>query len=137
MPSIVRLPFRRSLVTLCAVVAALAADARHLAAQAWFYPSFQAPVIVDRDYTFGVVASHGADFLFQWRERIDADTHASLDVGLADPNGASNMKLLVGGNVARMLTRATEQQPLDLLFTAGAGLAGGGRADLLPVPGGG
>lgn len=133
MPSTVRALARRSLIALGLAVA-LATHARRAAAQAWFYPSFQPPAVVDRDYTFGVVASHGAAFLFQWREGIDADTHLSFDAGLVDPSGAAGTKLLLAGNVGRQLMRATNDLPLDLLLTAGLGVASGDGPDLLRIP---
>jgi hypothetical protein len=103
-------------------------------AQAWFYPSFQPPRTVEREYNFAAVAASGADFLFQWREGVAPGTQLSLDAGLADPNGPSNTRLLVGGQFARELTRATAQQPLDLLLTVGAGIAAGNGPGLVRVP---
>lgn len=103
-------------------------------AQAWFYPSFQVPTTVDRDYTFGVVAAGGADFLFQWREQVTLGSQLSFEAGLADPRGRSNTKVFVGGQYARELLRETADQPLDILFTAGAGIAVGDGPDQLRVP---
>jgi hypothetical protein len=123
---------RRSIAL--AVITLLSASASPLAAQAWFYPSFQQPRTVEREYNFAVVAAGGADFLFQWREGVAPGTQLSVDAGLADPTGPSNTKLLIAGQIAHELTRATAQQPLDLLFTAGAGLAAGNGPGLLRFP---
>jgi hypothetical protein len=114
-----------------ALVAAFAAPA---AAQAWFYPSFQIPRVVERDYNFGVTTNNGTSALFQWREGVAANSQLSLDAGLADSDGDENTKLFVGGQYARELTRATVDQPLDLLLTAGAGLAVGDGPDLFRFP---
>jgi hypothetical protein len=123
------------LLALGALAASLVA-ARGLAAQAWFYPSFQTPRTVEREYNFAVVAAGGADFLFQWREGTGAGTQLSLDAGLADPSGRSNTKLFVGGQFAKELARSTETQPLDLLLTAGAGVAFGNGPALFRIPAG-
>lgn len=117
---------------LCA--AALVAAPATSRAQAWFYPSFQVPNTTDRDYTFGVSGGAGTAFVFQWREGLDAINQLSLDAGLADPDGPSNTKIFVGGNYGRQLTRATKDQPLDLLFTAGLGLAAGDGPDVIRIP---
>jgi hypothetical protein len=117
---------------LCA--AALAATPAISRAQAWFYPSFQVPNTTDRDYTFGVAGGPGTAFVFQWREGLDAINQLSLDAGLADPDGPSNTKIFVGGQYGRQLTRATKDQPLDLLFTAGHGVAAGDGPDIIRIP---
>lgn len=123
-------------VTLAASMAAffLAAAATSATAQAWFYPSYQIPTTVDRDYNFAVSGGGGTAFAFQWREGLDAVNQLSLDAGLADPSGASNTKLFVGGQFAHQLTRATTEQPLDLLVTAGLGVALGDGPDVIRVP---
>ncbi|MBV9879010.1 MAG: hypothetical protein JO180_00865 [Gemmatirosa sp.] len=126
---------RRCTAALRAVAAAaLVLGARGAAAQAWFYPSFQVPEIAERDYTFAVVGAGGADFLFQWREQMSSDNQLSLDAGLADPKGTSNTKLLIGGQFARSVFKATDELPLDMLFTVGAGVAAGDGPDLFRIP---
>lgn len=114
------------------VVAAASAKSAH--AQAWFYPSFQIPTTVDRDYTGAVSGGGGTTFLFQWREGLDVANQLSLDVGLADPDGASNTRLVLGGNYAHQLGRATKDQPLDLLLTTGLGFAVGDSPNLIRIP---
>ncbi len=103
-------------------------------AQAWYYPSFQIPTTVGRDYTFAAAGGGGTAFVFQWREALDAINQLSLDAGLADAEGPSNTKLFVGGQYARQLTRAQADQPLDLLLTAGAGVAFGDGPDVFRIP---
>jgi len=103
-------------------------------AQAWFYPSFQVPSTTEREYNFGAAAASGAAFVFQWREGFAPGSQLSLDAGLADPSGPSNTLLVVAGNYARELSRATATQPLDLLLTAGLGLAAGDGPALVRIP---
>ncbi|GLC25995.1 hypothetical protein rosag_25080 [Roseisolibacter agri] len=120
------------LAALAALVASPAA--RTAAAQSWFTPSFQPPQVSTRDFTLGVSANAGTAALFQWREGIDANSHFGLEGGLVDSDGSGGTKLLVGGSYAYQLTRATADQPLALLFTAGAGLAVGDGPDLFRIP---
>lgn len=113
-----------------ALAAGLAASAlaviptQDATAQAGNYPAFQPPVIVAREFNFGV--GHGDDatsVVFQWREGVSAVSQFSLDVGFMDPGNDGDVKLLLGGGFARQLTRSTTDMPLDLLFTAGAYIA--------------
>jgi hypothetical protein len=121
----------RTAATAALLTAAFAAPPP-VAAQAWFYPSFQIPRTVDRDYNFGLVANDGAGALFQWREGLSRGTQLSLDAGLAAVSGAT--QLFVGGQYALQLTTASPEQPLDLLLTAGAGVSLGDGPDFLRVP---
>lgn len=107
---------------------------RAAAAQSWFTPSFQVPRTSSRDYTIAVAANSGTSALFQWREGLDANSHFGLEGGLTDADGPSGTKLLLGGSYAYQLARTTAEQPLDLLLTAGAGLAVGDGPDLLRIP---
>jgi hypothetical protein len=120
---------------LIAVAAAIAAtSSRALSAQAWNYPSYQPPTIVDREFNGGVSASGGTVFLFQWREAVTQSAMMSVDLGLADPKGVGATKALIGGNYMMPLARARADQPLDLLFTAGAGVAiGDGSLFRVPI----
>lgn len=114
----------RALASGVAAAALLVVPTRDAAAQAGNYPAFQPPVIVDREFNFGV--GHGDDatsVVFQWREGISSVSQLSLDAGFMDPGGNGDVKLLLGGGFARQLTRSTTDMPLDLLFTAGAYIA--------------
>ena len=119
---------------LAAALALTAAAALPAAAQAWFIPSFQPPRVTDRDYTIAVAANAGTSALFQWREATSGrNGQFSLEAGLVDAD-PSQAKLLLGAGYAHQLARATSQQPLDLLLTAGLGLAAGEGVDVLRVP---
>lgn len=91
------------------------------AAQAWTYPSFQPPQVVEREYNFGVAdgGDGGTSLLFQWREGFSPVSQLSLDIGIADPE-FGDAYFLLGGAYGRQLMRANAEMPLDLLFTAGA-----------------
>lgn len=89
-------------------------------AQAINYPSFQAPTIVQREYSVGVSdGDHITSAVFQWREGWSPVSQLSFDIGVADPDGG-DVKLLVGGGYSRLLNRSSDDLPLDLLLTAGA-----------------
>ena len=121
-----------------AVALVLAASTgRVLEAQALSYPALQVPTVAERDYTAALVGSQGTMLLFQWRELINDDMHGSFDLGLYDPNtrGRGNTALFVAGNLGKQLARASGDQPLDVLLTAGAGLslADGRTSFRLPI----
>ncbi len=116
------------------VVLALALPVGAAQAQAYNYPAMQMPSASERDYTASIVGGGGTTLLFQWREGAGKGLHFSLDAGLADPKGRLDPLLFVGGGLGKELLRATRDQPLDLLFTAGAGAAFGGNATALRVP---
>lgn len=105
-------------------------------AQAWAYPSFQPPRVMNREFNFGIAdAGHaGTSLIFQWREGLNQQTQLSLDVGFADPDGNGNSKFLLGGQFARLLNQANSDVPLDFLLTAGLNFAVGGGSDLFRIP---
>jgi hypothetical protein len=110
-----------------------------LSAQAWSYPSFQPPRVVERDFNFGVAdaGSAGTSIVFQWREGVAPRTQLSLDVGLADPDGRnSNNYFLFGGQYAYQISQSRPDVPLDFLFTGGLFAAFGGGSNLIRIPAG-
>ncbi len=125
----------RKRVRVAFVAAALAMPAV-AGAQAWAYPAFQPPRVINREFNFGVAdaGNAGTSIIFQWREGLTPRTQLSLDVGFADPDGEGNGKLLLGGQFAGMLNQATADMPLDFLATAGIGLGVGDGPDLVRVP---
>ncbi len=116
------------------VAAAVGLCAEVVTAQAYSYPSLQLPTVSTRDYTAAIVGATGTTALFQWRERITQQMHVSLDAGLADPAGNSNLLIFAAGNLGRQLVRANGDQPLDVLFTGGLGVSLGGSTRFLRVP---
>ena len=119
--------------TLGALVAAATVTER-ADAQASNYPSMQVPTASTRDYTAAVSSGAGTTALFQWREGWAPRRHWQLDAGLIDRKGSDNLSLFVGGGIGQEIARANGDQPLDLLFTAGAGAAFGGGYTLVRIP---
>lgn len=120
-------------VTLGTLLAAIA-PLQRVHAQAFNYPSLQVPTASTRDYTAALVGGAGTTALFQWREGFSPRRHWQLDAGVTDRQGAGSLALFVGGGLAQELTRATGDQPLDLLVTAGAGLSVGGGSSVIRIP---
>lgn len=123
-------------VALAAAAIALPAMATTADAQAWAYPSFQPPRVMNREFNFGVAdaGNAGTSLIFQWREGLTQRTQLSLDVGFADPDGEGNGKLLLGGQFAGMLNSASADMPLEFLATGGLNLAVGDGSDLFRIP---
>lgn len=108
-----------------------------LSAQAWSYPALQPPRVVSREFNFGVAdaGSGGTSLLFQWREMGTEKTQFSMDAGIVAPDARrDDNRAFVFGQYARQLHRSTNDIPLDLLLTAGAGISlGSGTTLRLPV----
>lgn len=119
--------------TLGALMAAVTVTER-ADAQASNYPSMQVPSASTRDYTAAVSTGSGTTALFQWREGWAPRRHWQLDAGLIDRKGSDNLSLFVGGGLGQEIARASGDQPLDLLFTAGAGAAFGSGYTLVRIP---
>ena len=103
-------------------------------AQASNSPSMQVPTASTRDYTAAVSSGAGTTALFQWREGWKPSRHWQLEAGLADRKGSDALSLFLGGGIGQEIARARGDQPLDVLFTAGAGAAFGGGATLVRIP---
>ncbi|MGQ0645957.1 MAG: hypothetical protein ACT4P7_00210 [Gemmatimonadaceae bacterium] len=109
---------------LSAVALFLSFSAVTAQAQAWSYPAFQPPVTETREFNFGVADAgrSGTTLLAQWREAAGALTQFTVEAGLISPEDGGGNLLLVGGQFAYQWNRSTSDVPLDLLFTAGAGV---------------
>ena len=122
------------LVARFAAVAALALAPLATARAQTFYPSFQPPIIVGREYNVAVADGDvGTSLLFQWREGWSPVSQLEFDAGVLDPDGNADVQLLLGGSYARQLARASTDMPLDLLLTVGAN-ALVGDTFLLEIP---
>lgn len=120
---------------LFAMAAMTLLSSRALHAQALNYPAMQIPSVSERDYTGAVVGSRGSMALFQWREGVSPEMHFGVDVGLYDPNArGARASLFVAGTLGYDLARASGDQPLDLLLTAGAGISTGNNRTTFRVP---
>ncbi len=105
---------------------ALCALSQSAAAQAWSYPAFQTPRIIEREFNIGVADGGiaGVSAVFQWREQTGGRTQLSLDAGFADPErGEYSTTAFVGGQFAYQLSTATNETPLDFLLTTGVNMA--------------
>jgi hypothetical protein len=106
-------------------------------AQAWAYPSFQPPRIMNREYNFGIADTDrgGSSLVFQWREQSGPNTQFSFDVGIADSDRRDSDLIAFGGiALAQKLNTASSEVPLDFLLTGGLYLAiGDGTFFRLPV----
>lgn len=128
-------PWSRMAVAVAAAMVGLVVVAPRAAdAQAYNYPSMQTPRASARDYTAAIVGGAGSTFLFQWREGLSKTLHWQIDAGFADPEGGVDPLLFVGGSLGKELLHAREDQPLDVLFTAGAGAAFGGNSTAFRLP---
>jgi hypothetical protein len=125
----------RRVTTRLSLAAALAAPAA-LGAQAWAYPAFQPPRVMNREFNFGVAdAGHaGTSLVFQWREGLSPKSQLSFDLGFADPDGEGNGKLLLGGQFAGLLAEQRADMPLDFLGTVGVNMALGDGGNLVRIP---
>jgi hypothetical protein len=105
-------------------------------AQAWAYPAFQPPRVMNREFNFGVAdAGHaGTSLVFQWREGLGPRTQLSFDLGFADPDGKGNGKFLLGGQFAGLLAEPSADMPLAFLGTVGVNMALGDGGNLVRIP---
>ncbi len=109
-----------SLRSLCAASAMLLAAGSEVSAQS-FYPSFQQPRVVSREFNFAIADGDAlTPLVFQWREGTSPGTQLSLDLGLADPDvDGLDTFFMAGGQYARMITQARADMPLDILLAVG------------------
>lgn len=120
----IRLGFVRLIAPAVALLAVASGTSRTLHAQALNYPALQLPSVAVRDYTGAVVGGRGTMMMFQWREEITRAMHVGFDLGLYDPNrGGERTAIFGAANLGKDLMRATRDQPLDLLLTAGLGVS--------------
>jgi hypothetical protein len=135
LPAMGRAATVRRVIARLVVAAGLVAPAA-AGAQAWAYPSFQPPRVMNREFNFGVAdAGHaGTTLVFQWREGLNQRAQLSLDAGFADPDGPGNGKFLLGGQYGHLLNAANSEVPLDFLLTAGLNFAVGEGSDLFRIP---
>jgi hypothetical protein len=105
-------------------------------AQAWAYPSFQPPRVMNREFNFGVAdaGDAGTSLVFQWREGVSPKSQLSFDVGFADPDGKGNGKLILGGQFGYLFTQSNAEMPLDFLGTAGVNFAFGDGGNIVRIP---
>ncbi|HTA74402.1 MAG TPA: hypothetical protein VK733_09030 [Gemmatimonadaceae bacterium] len=98
-----------------------ASVASEASAQAWNYPEFQAPRVVNREFNFAVFSSGdgGTGLLAQWREGIAPDFILELEFGFTSPPHHLDTHGLIGGSLGYQLARESKDIPLDFLLTGG------------------
>jgi hypothetical protein len=118
-----------------AAAAALCLTIGSVEAQGWNYPSMMTPTIVSRQY--GLLLANGGDagtaILGQWREGLNSETEFQAEIGFADPDGL-DARFILGAALARRLTRATQEMPLDMVLTGGIYPSFGDPATLIRIP---
>jgi hypothetical protein len=104
--------------------------------QSYTYPSFQLPTLVEREYNFAAAdgGKAGTTLLFQWREAAGPRWQLGVDAGLADPDGSTSTRLVLGGHAAWQLTRASADFPFDVALTGGLGFSGVDGHNVLRIP---
>ncbi len=95
-----------------------------LEAQAWIYPSFQEPYVVNREFTVAVADGgyDGTSFIFQWREELQRRSEFIFDAGNA-PNVNGHAVTFVGGRYGYLLAQQTDSEAFGLLGTVGVTLS--------------
>lgn len=97
----------------------------------------QPPRIANREFNFGVAdaGGGGTSLLFQWRESAATRSMLSFDAGVVAPDRREgDNAVFVFGQYAYQSHQATDEVPLDFLFTLGAGVAlGSGSVLRVPV----
>jgi len=131
-------PTRRlaKLPALGLVILAVAAGAPAAASgQAWDYPSFQQPHVVNREFTGAVVDGgyDGTSFIFQWREQLATRDQFIFDGGFA--NGVAGHRIgFLGGTYGRQLLQQRDSEAIEALGTLGLTIAFGRGGTYTRVP---
>ena len=126
----------RRILGLSALALVIAAP---LGAQAFYYPAFQPTRVAEREYNFALADignGGGTGLIFQWREGLgNPRAQFTLDAGFADPDAAgADMRLIMGGGFAYQMVRERQDQPFDMVFTAGVGGSFGDDVTLIRIP---
>jgi hypothetical protein len=114
----------------------MAADG--LAAQETGTPMFKAPYRAFKSHEFGVAFSDPGEAFSYALEGFYSYGRGSNDfglrVGFADPQGAGDMSILLGGDFRTRIVNYSESFPLDGALTVGAGINIGDGDDLIYLP---
>lgn len=126
----------RRILGLSALALVIAAP---LGAQAFYYPAFQPTRVAEREYNFALADignGGGTGLIFQWREGLgNPRAQFTLDAGFHDPDAAgADVRLILGGGFAYQMVRERQDQPFDMVFTAGVGGSFGDDVTLLRIP---
>jgi hypothetical protein len=129
---------RRSLCGGLLVAALVALGAEGLAAQETGTPMFKAPYRAFTSHEFGAAFSDPGEGVSFALEGFYSYGRGSNDFGLragfADPDGAGDIRILLGGDFRTRIVNYSESFPLDGALTVGAGLNIGDGDDLIYLP---
>jgi len=129
---------RRSLSGGLLVAALVALSANESAAQETGTPMFKAPYRAFTNNEFGAAFSDpgtGVSFAIEGFYSYGRGTNDfGLRAGFADPEGAGDSRILLGGNFRTRVLNYSESFPLDGALTVGAGLNLGDGDDLIYLP---
>ena len=109
--------------------------AQEARAQAWIYPSFQEPQIVNREFTFAVADGgfDGTSYIFQWREELASRDLFIFDAGVA-PNVNSHAVTFFGGRYGYLFLQQRDSEAFAMLGTVGLTLSVGHGEPFTRVP---
>lgn len=120
------------------VAAVLASGAVDLEAQETGTPMFKAPYRAFTQHEFGAAFSDPGDAVSFALEGFYSYGRGNNDfgirAGIADPEGAGDTRLLIGGDFRTRVLSYSEDFPLDGALTVGAGLNVGDGDDLIYLP---
>ena len=129
---------RRSLCGGLLVAAGVALSASNSAAQETGTPMFKAPYRAFTSHEFGVAFSDPGEGVSFALEGFYSYGRGSNDFGLragfADPEGAGDTRILLGGDFRTRILSYSESFPLDGALTVGAGINLGDGDDLVYLP---
>jgi hypothetical protein len=112
-------------VAVCAAASVLGfASPVVVEAQAWIYPSFQEPYVVNREFTVAVADGgfDGTSFIFQWREELERRSELIFDAGNA-PNVNSHAVTFLGARYGYLLVQQADSEAFGMLGTVGVTLS--------------
>lgn len=119
------------------VIAALAGltTAQEARGQAWIYPSFQEPRVVNREFTLAVADGgfDGTSYIFQWREELASRDLFIFDGGVA-PNVNGNAVWFFGGRYGYLFLQQRDSEAFSMLGTAGLTISMGHGGPFTRVP---
>jgi hypothetical protein len=129
---------RRSLCGGLLVAAVVALSASDLAGQETGTPMFKAPYRAFTSHEFGVAFSDpgkGVSFALEGFYSYGRGSNDfGLRAGFADPEGAGDTRILLGGDFRTRILSYSESFPLDGALTVGAGINLGDGDDLVYLP---
>jgi hypothetical protein len=117
------------------VVCGLLFTATRAHAQAWIYPSFQEPRVVNREFTFAVADGgfDGTSYVFQWREELASRDQLIFDAGVA-PNVDSHAVTFFGARYGYLLLQQRDSEAFEMLGTVGLTISVGHAQPFTRIP---